>query len=234
MANEESKKPKTTNQTRGRRRSRRKPAAKKVQNSHTETKQNEIKRVPKKEITKKETTKKVIKPVNIEENIEIHVEDIKVCHSCHEHIDKEISHCPNCNKVQKDHTITAIICILASLLIISLVFSYFYNREDDEIEEEFTAELISYEDLMRNSYTLLNTNVKVMGEVLTFDFEEMLITINSNVFPVDETEYIVFVQYDMDENLEFTINDMVIVYGYFYSVEDEIPIIQAKRIMLAD
>jgi len=161
------------------------------------------------------------------------VQDIKVCGNCHEHNPVDIKSCPNCDNHQKDNSVVVIIVILCALLLATLVFGYFYNREE-EYETEFTAELISYDELMRNSEDLLNNNVKVMGSVTTFDFVSKTMTIDSNVFPVDGKQYPVLVGFSSDEEIDFMIGDMIIVYGYFKSMEDNIPFISAKHMMIAN
>jgi len=227
MATAETKKTESNKKVTNRRRPRRKPAQKKAQPTKNETK---IK-TPKKE----EEVKKVV--TEIEEKVETqpeqHVDNIRVCENCHEHIEKNVTQCPNCNKDSKDHNVTVIICILAVLLLASLVFSHFYNKQE-EGDDTPTAELISYEELMQNAGNLVGTNVKVMGTILDLDFNDRLIRVNSNVFPIDDTEYIIFAEYDLETDVTFTIGDMVIIYGYLRSVEHNIPFIQAKQVTLAD
>ena len=191
----------------------------------------------KKDLTKEPKTpqKKAVTPkAKPKTEVKAHVDDIKVCERCHEHIDKKVIECPKCTKKQTDNSIIVIICILGALLLISLAFSHFYNDNPQEegCEIEPTVELITYEELT-SSHRFLNTNVQIIGTVLDINFDEMLMTLDSNVFGTIE-QYIVMASFVRECQPSFTIGDMIIIYGYFHSMEDDIPYIEAIQIIETD
>lgn len=201
---------------------------------------------------KKETKKRVVKKTKtLNETIDITKDNVKKeiinnpnkieCIHCHKYFDKGLSICPYCRKSQKDHTGITVMIILAIVMLLCIIGSYFIKKYStspmSETEFKNSCQLVSYESLVRNPKTYKKQNIKVMGTVVSVKGTDtnygniMEITINANLFDETKTQDIVINYTDNNYNQGFIEGDLITAYGEYTLINGNTPTIEAKYII---
>jgi hypothetical protein len=163
------------------------------------------------------------------------------CIHCHKFFDKGLTICPYCRRSQKDKTGPIVIVILAIILLLSIIISYFVSKYNDvsvsAVDYEKSCKLVAYEDLVRKPKKYKNEAVKIIGVVESVtgtdtDYgNKMVITINANMFD-ETTEQRVIVNFDdKDYSQGFIKGDTISIYGTFSKINGNTPVIDAKYIV---
>lgn len=166
------------------------------------------------------------------------------CPHCHKYYDKGLTICPHCRKSIKDRTGTIVIAILAVVLLLCIIFSYFVDKfvtNPVSIEEyKANCELLSYEDLVRHASSYKNKPISVIGKVVSvegtdLDYgNEMVITINANLFNENDSQIIKIEFTDKDYSQGFITGDLITVYGKYNSINGNTPLIKAEYIIFGN
>lgn len=193
-----------------------------------------------KEVSINETT-------NIKKNPEIKVEKIidkkntSECKYCHKLFEKQLTVCPFCNKVQKDNKGKIVIAVLIIILLLAIIANHFidkyYVEQVSESDYKYNCKLLSYEELVRKPKDYKNTDVKVIGKVVSVEGVDlsygnvMNVTIDANLFDGENKQYIIFEYTDKDYQMSFIEGDLLTVYGVYTKINGNTPLIKSKYIV---
>ena len=217
-----------------------------------ETKKTRPRSTTKRGSTRKTTTKRAPKKIEVPElNETVNVaattpKDVVVsnnsyveCNNCHQTFEKGYTVCPHCHKRQRSALNLTAVLICACVFILGIIVfhfadKYIYNNVDDNYKE--SCVLVDYENLVRHPKEFKGKDVKIIGEVVSVEGydtgfgNDMIITINANLFE-NPNEHLITITYK-DKHYEqgFIEGDMITAYGVYDSINGNVPNIKAKAI----
>lgn len=205
----------------------------------------EAKKEPKKVVKKVGTKKKILNETNEEIKKEPIIvtenENMEQCIYCHELFEKGYTICPHCHKRQKDNKLIVGLIIFAVCFLLVIIFSYFIGKESKALPfDDYVTKcsLVDYESLVRSPKNYLNNDIKIIGEVTSVTGtdtglgNEMIITINGNLFDTTKNENIEIEFSDKNYEQGFIEGDVITIYGVYDAINGNTPHINAKHIKL--
>ena len=203
-----------------------KPVAKKTSNKKPTVKKSSTT----KSVTKKNPASgsKAVKTKKSELKPEIKIEEEKINETI---IDQPLV------KNENNAMGAIIIAILTVVLVFSVIANHVINRDVEEAMSEnefkFSSQLVSHEELVRSPRDFLNTNVKIIGTVISVTGEDtgnghLMEVLMGDPFEGDVEQLIRFEYFDTEYRLGFIRGDIVTIYGIFTSIEGNIPFIEAR------
>lgn len=199
-----------------------------------------------KTVAKKTTiSKKSALNETIKDKKEIVVDkEMQECVYCHELFNKGLTICPHCRRRQKMQTGLLFFLIIGAILLFAIacfkIVEDYFKKTDGMQEYVSNCILVSYENLVRTPKEYKDTDVKIIGEVVSVSgydtgfANNMTITINTNLFD-QENEQLITVTYN-DEKYEhgFIAGDYLTVYGVYNEINGNIPNIDAEYVVMGN
>ncbi len=186
-----------------------------------------------------ETTKS--EELNQEVTINTDTSNLLECKYCHQKYEKGYTICPHCHKRQGNSIglsffIIFAVCFLFGIISFHFIDKYIIKKTNDTDYKD-TCILVDYENLVRKPKDYKGKDVKVIGEVVKVEGydtgygNEMIITINANLFE-GSAEHLITIDYS-DNSYEqgFIEGDIITVYGKYNSINGNMPNIEAKYIV---